>query len=397
MYRRISIVVCILALILSGCTPSGLGKNNDETKKLVKNDNKGKQAKKVQITPKIGSSDQYRTVVNFQPGAARGGILYGVNNRLDIDEIETGLMRLSKPTFSPNRYVYEEGQYLSQNTIDSWLRNKSKNNPKGLNPPLPKGYNSYSATKKINYLKSHPSYLDYVLEQDYLIQEGNNKLKLGGISLAISMAAVYSYMVQDNQGRQYDEQVQLNTSVGKQKAKQYAQVIVKRIRSKYSALKNVPIVIGLYQEQTKDSLVPGHYFARTVVSAGSSTIGNWKKVNESHVLFPSTQATNQHKTDADKFAQLTKQIQKYFPNFIGVIGKGFYVDHRLQKLTVDIPIKFYGETEVMSFTQYVAGLLTKNPFSKQIPISINISSTGGPEALIVWKPGMKQPFVHLYH
>lgn len=398
MYRRISIAVCVLVLILSGCTPPGLGKNNDQTKKIVKKSGKSKQEKKVEITPKMKSTNQYRTVVNFQPGAARGDILYGVDNRLDIDELQRGLMRLSKSTFSPNKYIYQEGQYLDQNTIDSWLQNKSKKNSKGLNPALPNHYSSFSVQKKISYLKNHPSYLSFVAEQDYLVQQGKDKLKLGGISLAISMAQVYSFQVQDKQGKQYNEQVPLSTAQAKQKAKQFAQVILHRVRQSHNgALKNVPIVIGLYQEQTQNSLVPGDYFAKTVVRAGNNSIGNWKTVNENHVLFPSNEATNNHKTDADKFQQFTKEIQKYFPNFIGVIGKGFYKDNHLQQLTIDIPIKFYGETEVMSFTQYVAGLIANNPFSKQVPVSINITSTQGQEALIVWKPGMDQPFVHIYH
>jgi protein involved in sex pheromone biosynthesis len=305
-------------------------------------------------------------------------------------------MRLSKSTFSPDRYIYQEGQYLTQDKIESWLEHKSKDNAEGLNPSLPKNYDDMSVDQKIAYLTDHPSYLSYVTEQDYLVQSGKNKLKLGGISIAVSMAKVYSFKVEDENGGQYRREVDLDPSVAKEKAKQYAESIVKRLRQ-IDGLQEVPIVIGLYQEETAESLVPGNYFAKTVVEAGDQSIGNWDKVNESHVLFPSSQASEKFKADSDRFDKFRKDIQHYFPNFVGVIGKGFYKQQELQHLTIDIPIKFYGETEVISFSQYVSGLLSdkNNPFP-DVPTAVYISSTQGPEALVVRKPDMDEPFVHVF-
>ncbi|HET7579919.1 MAG TPA: CamS family sex pheromone protein [Bacillales bacterium] len=411
MYRRISIIAGLVLVVLAGCNPPGLSQKN-ETKKIVQKADHGKKEKKVQVTPKIKSTDQYRTVANFKPGATRGHILYGVDNRLDIDELQTGLMRLSKSTFSPDKYIYEDGQFLDQSTIESWLENKDMNkhqvqksngkmvtvpiNPDGLNPELPKGYHDFSWQKKQAFLEKNPSYLSYIVEQGYLVQS-DNKLKLGGVSLAISMANVYTTRIKDSDGKLHDVRVPLDTSVAKKKAKKYAQTVLKRLLSLNPSLKKVPIVIGLYQEESADSIVPGSYFAKTVVHPGDNSIGDWKPINESHVLFPSPNAKENHKADADRFAQFTNKIQKYFPNFIGVIGKGFYKNGELQHFTVEIPIKFYGETEVISFTQYVTGLVSSGLLDKQVPLDVYISSSEGPEAIIVRKPDMDQPFVHIYH
>lgn len=399
MYRRISIIACGLLLVLAGCTPPGLN-NNSQNKKLVKKGNTGKQEKKVQITQKvISGGNDYRSVVNFKPSAARGDILYGVDNRLDVDELQTGLMRLSKPSFPTDKYIFQEGQYINSNTIEKWLKHKSKDNPQGLNAPLPKNYNKLSHQKKMDYLKQHPSYLSYVLEQDYLVQSGKNKLKLGGISIAISVPKIYSYQVTDKKGRIYSGQVTLDPKTAHDAAKNMAETVLQRMRTlDKGALKNVPVVIGLYQEQSQDSLVPGDYFAQTVVSAGSDKVGNWKTVNETHVIFPDPNGSNTHKVDQDRFSHFRADVQKFFPNYVDAIGKGFYKDNNLQSLTIDIPIKFYSETEVMSFTQYVTGLIKQqNPFPKDVPLNIYISSTSGPEALIVKKSGDKEPFVHVYN
>ncbi|HET7657061.1 MAG TPA: CamS family sex pheromone protein [Bacillales bacterium] len=401
MYRRISVIVCGLLLILAGCTTPGLNNSNsNQTQQLVKKSSKGKQEKKVQITPKVDTSeDYYRSVVNFKPSAARGDILYGVDNRLDIDELQTGLMRLSKPTFPTNKFVFQEGQYLSSDTIEKWLGHKTKDDPEGLNEPLPANFDKLPVDKRMAYLKEHPSYLSYVVEQDYLKQSGKNKLKLGGISLAISVPRVYSYQEQDADGRIYRGEVQLDTSTAEAKAKDFAETILQRVRSiDKGALKNVPVVIGLYQEQSQSSLVPGDYFAKTVVPAGSDKVGDWKAVHETHVLFPATGPDKAHSVDQDRFNKFMGDIEKYFPNYVGVIGKGFYKDQNLQHLTINIPIKFYSETEVVSFTQYVSGLISQhNPFPKDVPLDIYISSAAGPEALIVKKADGKEPFVHVFH
>lgn len=404
MYRRITIVFCVMLLALAGCVP-GLGKD-DNTKKIVQQDKKGKKEKKVEITPKLKTTDeQYRTVVNFSPGPARGYILDGVDNRLDVDELETGLMRLSKSAFSPDKYVFQEGQYLSSDTLDHWLGHKNMNkkegkpaNPEGLNPQVPKGWDDFSWQKKDDFLKSHPSYLSEILEQNYLVQEGKDKLKLGGVSLAIAVNKIFSYRIEDSEGRMHDGQVKLKPETAVAVAKKDAEIILQRVR-KIDGLKNVPVVIALYQEQDENSLVPGHFFAKTEVDGGDTQIDGWKKVDESHYLFPSDEATKDHKDDADKFDKFKNDIQDYFPNFVGVIGKGFYENDELRRLTVDIPIKFYDQTEVMSFAQYIASLISdkKDPFSKDVPIEVSVSSTEGPKALIVRKPDMDEPFVHIYH
>ncbi|HET7629035.1 MAG TPA: CamS family sex pheromone protein [Bacillales bacterium] len=396
MDRRIIVLFCVLALILSGCVPN-FG-NDPDSNKIVKKSDKGKKQKKVKITPKVESiKNQYRTVVDFKPGAARGHILYGVANRLDIDEIQTGLMRLSKDVYSPDRYIFQEGQYLERDMIENWLENESQDNPEGLNPDLPKGYKKYSAEKKVQFLSEHPSYLSYVTEQDYLVQAGKDQLKLGGLSIAISMAKVYSFKVEDADGNLYRRQIKLDEKKAKEKAKQFADVIVKRIRE-IEALKNVPIVIGLYQEQAAESLVPGHYFAKTVVKAEDSSVGEWEPLKETHVLFPSVEASEHYQADTDHFEQFRSQVQDYFPNYVDVIGKAFYKQKELQHMTIDIPIKFYAETEVISFSQFIAGLLSdqNNPFPQDVPIDVYISSAQGPEALVVLNPDRDEPFVHVY-
>lgn len=381
-----SVGLVALLLVLSACSTPWSG---NEKQKVVKNAPKGSD-KTVTLVPQTNSKD-YRSIHPKNPSETRGYIQYGVSNRVDIDQIEMGLMRLSKKPFSPDNYAFQEGQYLKPDDINNMLVRKSSKTPQGLNPPLGKGKNVREKAA------NSPKILSYVLEQDYLKPSGKDSYKIGGVSIAISLNQVYSDKVADSAGKLYDVSVPLDMNTVKAKGKAYAQDILKRVRSK-EGLSDIPIFIALYVEAPPEALVPGSYFASTLVSGSSSSIGNWDSVKEDHVLFPSNSALKDHKSDADSFDKFKTDIQDYFSNYIGVIGKGTYRNGELTQLTFDVSIKFYDKTEVASFTNYVASMLAdKFPFSRDIPVSITISSVNREEALIVKNPGMDKPFIYVYN
>lgn len=140
-------------LMLSACSPSFGGNKEEEiTQKTAKSSEKA-------IIPKYNISDSYyKMVLPFKAGKARGLTADRLNTRLDIDEFETGLMRLAQDTFPTDDYLYQEGQYLDEDTVLSWLDRKKEGSDLkkakkadanfqnlGLNPVLP---NSGSAKEK---------------------------------------------------------------------------------------------------------------------------------------------------------------------------------------------------------------------------------------------------------
>ena len=110
-------------------------------------------------------------------------------------------------------------------------------------------------------------------------------------------------------------------------------------------LKDVPITIALFKQQSKSSVVPGNFFTYTTVDKGSSAINKWEKVDERYFLFPSTEAQDAHRDDVTAFLNFKQDVEEYFPNFNGVIGRAFYVGDQIQDLNITIPIQFYGKTE----------------------------------------------------
>ena len=104
---------------------------------------------------------------------------------------------------------------------------------------------------------------------------------------------------------------------------------------------------------------------------------------------------NDHRDDVTAFLNFKQDVEEYFPNYNGVIGRAFYIGDQLQDLNITIPIQFYGKTEGIGFTQYVTGLVMEH-FPKYLSVSVSVTSVDGPEALIVRKANETEPFVHIY-
>lgn len=78
-----------------------------------------------------------------------------------------------------------------------------------------------------------------------------------------------------------------------------------------------------------------------------------------------------------------------------MIANGFYVDNELQQVSIDIPIQFRSQSEVVGFTQYVYGLVVEM-FPDHYDVEVKINSMDQQESLIVQQAGKEEPFVHIY-
>ena len=160
-------------------------------------------------------------------------------------------------------------------------------------------------------------------------------------------------------------------------------------------MKDIPITIALFEQKEKSSVVPGNFISFANIEKNSSGISKWQDLNEEYYLFPSTAAEKKYRDDVNTFTNFKEDVEQYFPNFNGVIGRAFYMDDQLQRLNIDIPIQFYGNSEAIGFTQYVAGLIMER-FPNYIAIQVSITSVNGPEALIVREANQDEPTVHIY-
>ena len=387
--RKIFYGTLAAILLLTGCAP-----NFQKQEEVVQDQEDSKQKA---IIPKYKiSEDYYRTILPFKPSESRGLVVNNLNTRYDIGEFETGLMRVAQQSFDPDKYLFQEGQYLKKDIIRSWLNRKftpeqlaaqkmdeSKN--VGLNP----------LDDEIGDIKTRnekaPIYLAHILEHDYLVKGDNDKVSLGGVVIGLALNSIHYYQ-QIQFGATYEATI--SHAKLEEEGKRIAQEVVKRMRGT-DGLKEVPITIALFEQKSRTSVVPGTFFAFTTVNKGSSELGNWQSIDEKYVLFPSSEAQDKHRDDLTSFSNFKQDVEEYFPNFNGVVGKAFYAGEQLQDLIIEIPIQFYGKTEGIGFTQFVAGKVMEH-FPDYIKVEVNVSSVNGPEALIVKDIDQKEPFVHIY-
>lgn len=375
-------------LLASGCAPAL--QNDDE----VTQEN-GDETTAVIPTYQI-SENFYRTIVPFEPGKARGLVVSNLNTRHDIVEFETGLMRIAQENFSPESFFFQEGQVLEEDVVRSWLSRKytdaqlkeqelTAEENLGLNP-VDSGEGSVDERNE-----RAPIYLAHIMEQDYLTKKEDNSLQLDGVVIGLALNSVHYYQ-KEAYGAQYeftipDEKIE-------EEGKKMAAQVASRLRS-MDKTKNIPVTIALFQQAPQNSVTAGNFIAYTHLDAGDEEISDWKAIDEEYVLFPSSTAEENHREDSTYFANFKQDIETYFDNFNGVIGRGLYSGEELTGLKIEIPIQFYGKAEAIGFTQYVTGLVMEH-FPAYIPVEVSITSTSGTEALIVKEANAEEPYVHIY-
>ena len=321
-------------------------------------------------TTTTGSTDSefYQGVIKkgrYRTSKSRGVNVSQNDNVMNLKSFETGLLDVSKKVFSTSKYVYQEGQYINTSTVEKWLGRKSKSNPDGLNP---------KSNGKTGANTRNPIYLQQLEEQDYMIQSGS-KLSLGGVTIGLGMNSV-DYYTKVEYGATYETDI--STTELTAQGKKMANTVLQRLRKK-SALKSVPIVLALYKQSSNDSLVGGDMIAYVVSKNGSTTVNNWTALNWKNYVFPATSESKNsgaNSNDESDFSSFKSHVQNFFPNLSGVTANAHYQDKSLKKLSVNITTKFYSETEIISFTQYLA-TAAKHYLPSGIPVEITVKSANG--------------------
>lgn len=382
--KRVFTIVALALFLLAGCLPS-----IDKQEEVVQENDDSKEKA---IVPRYQISDSYyRTLTPFEPSETRGMVLWNLNTRYDSDEFEEGLLRIARRTFSTDTYIFQDGKYLDKDTVQKWLSRKmtaaqlkeenlTEADNLGLNPSL-----KDNPEKKD--VEDHPIYLAHLSEHNYLIKSEENKVKLGGVAIGLALNSVHYYTLDGNRYETVipDKKIE-------EEGKKIAEEVIRRLRQT-KGLETVPITIGLFKQVEKNSIIPGHYFAFATAEKGTAL--DWESIDEEYVLFPSANARKNYREDYSRFEKFQLDVAKYFTNYNGIVGRAFYIEKELQKLTIDIHFQFYGKAETIGFSQYIAGLMM-NSFPEHWTTEIRIMSSSGQEALILKEPDMEEPFVHIY-
>ncbi|MDA2066697.1 hypothetical protein CBR59_23655 [Bacillus thuringiensis] len=395
--KKIALAVLSLGLLVSGCSAGA-----DKDEKVAE---KSGKAKEQSVVPKYAISDEYyKTTIPFDGGKARGLVVQGLNSRLDIDEFETGLMRIAKESFSTKDNFLKGGKALDTQTIQMLVKRKRTDAEQkeledklkkdavkfpniGLNPALGTGSESLEVKNKKN-----PIYISNILEHDYYVKKGDNDEERVGMVVGLAMNSVQYF----NEEHGYPREAAIPDEKMLAEGKKMAQEILKVIHQKEPETKNIPITFAIYRQAPKSSLVPGNFVSYANVEKGSDTVEDWKQINEKYYLFPSEQAkTDNKREDLARVSNFKAKLSDYFQgDYTAVIGTGMYRDDELREMKLDIPVQFNGKAEIVGFTQYVAGLVMEY-FPNYMKVQVTIKSVERPEAIIIREAKQDEPLVKI--
>ncbi|PEI41726.1 CamS family sex pheromone protein [Bacillus pseudomycoides] len=394
--KKIALAVLSLGLLLSGCS-TGIKKEE----KVVEKSGKSKEQA---IVPKYSiSEDYYKTTVPFDPGSARGLVVQGLNSRLDIDEFETGLMRIAKESFSTKDYLFKGGSSLDKETVQMLVKRKRTDAEQkeleeklkkdavkfpniGLNPALQEGSESLEVRNK-----KTPMYLSNILEHDYYVRKGEKEVELGGVVIGLAMNSVHYYTEEHG----YPREVEISEKEMLDQGKSMVQEILTLLQKKDPKLKNVPITFAIYRQGSKSTLVPGKFVSYAQIDKGSDKVGDWKAINEKYYLFPSESAKTDVREDYAIVENFKAKLSEFFKgDYTAIVGTGFYKDDQLKEMKLEIPVQFNGKAEVIGFTQFVAGQVMQY-FPNYVKVQVTIKSVERPEAIIIREAKQDEPFVKI--
>ncbi|ADC50028.1 hypothetical protein BpOF4_09865 [Alkalihalophilus pseudofirmus OF4] len=392
MVRRLGLVSLTGLLFLTGCFPM-FQQEPDEV--VVEESQQEEQI--VDIVPRVSTPENYYQSVlydgSYLHGQSRGFGNAVVYNRLDLDNLEMGLTQIAKEQFDPENYFFREGQFINRNEINSWLmRYDQVENQQGLNPELGEGETLREQEE------NQPRYLSHILEHNYLVRSEQGNYELGGIVIGLSMNSVYNFRVEDEQGRYYFYETPISQEKMEEEGQRIADLIVQRLRDpnrEEGVFDRVPITVALFREQPRQSTIPGNYFMQATAQPGEG-LERWQRMNERYYLFPSSAANEDVSNDAASFGQIKDDIQSFFDTYVGVVGRGYYVDNQLQELTIEVPLRFQGKAEIVALTQYAADVINQRINNQNVKVNLYVTSVGGQqESMVVRNPG-EEPFIHVF-
>jgi protein involved in sex pheromone biosynthesis len=377
MKKRLIATSAGLLLILSGCNFLGMpGKPETENTNLVTQQSSSENETNEYLRYKVKSSvfSKNRELITYQ-----------LNNRVDMNELETGLMSLSEEYFPADEYIYQEGQYLDE--IGSWIRRKS-NDELGLNPAIDVTENmGWEEVMELN--KANPMYLGYVHEQNYVDQKG----KLKGLSIGLAMKSVDYISVNDNMGLRHFDTKEISEKKMISEGKKMAETIISRVKQKEN-LGNVPIVISLYQLEKQNSVLPGSYFTYAYLDGNDKSIKKWRDVEKKDFLFPSDEAEEHDRIVANRFKGLEEDMNSFFSDrTIQLVAKGTYIESDLQKMVINVNTDMAKYGEIVGFVQAFTPEI--QDFFPHEPVYIYVKTPEGTAATVLIEPE-HDPVVHIH-
>ncbi|WP_147803989.1 CamS family sex pheromone protein [Alkalicoccus halolimnae] len=384
-------------ILAAGCSPTV-----DQTEEeVIVVEETEEEAQEIIITPTMDTPDNYyRNVLEdgtYIRGDARGSVAHAMNNRIDIDQFEIGLMEIASGIFSPEDYYFQEGTHLDGDLLNSWLRRYSPEDEDedgeeteesaGLNPQLADEENQEDA------MREAPLVLSNIMEHNYYTENGDDGVELSGAVIGISVRSVYYFRTENEDGSLNFFEEPVDEEYALDYAEEAAGEMLERLRTR-EEFADIPITFAVFMEEPRGSINPGTFHRIAESGAGDTELTGWETISENNFVFPSNEAGEANPALSDQFSQFEEDINNFFDYPVGVVGNGRYKDGSLEEMKIEINLQSHGQAEVIALAQYISSIL-EDSFQSQAPVYVYLNSVEGSEALVLQYPG-ESPTMHVY-
>lgn len=372
--RKLFLAASLSLFFLTACQPEVTETDNPaETSEEIEED------ESTAVSRNQLGSDYYRPALDAEGHyltSQNRGITLNLNSGINLNLFEKDLIRLSQEQFPTGEYFIREGQYLPEKLVRSWIGRKSEKNPEGLNPA-----EEGEGDDRV------PRYLNSILELDFY-KESEEGVDLSGMSIGLALNTV-DYYTAVQFGPTLEQEI--NEEKILEEGKRIANEVLRRIRE-MEDLEEIPVMISLYKQAPRDDLAGGVHVVKGSNTTGSTAVDNWKEINEERKIYP---LAGQSSAEGNAFANFQSEVEAFFPNVSGITGRAHYINERLDSLAINIMTQFYGETEMISYTQYLKqSAATYLP--ADIEIEIVVESPGGVEAFLEKGPADAEFYYHVF-
>lgn len=333
-----------------------------------------------QVTSRTEDSSEYQTVIPYELSPSRGLTSTNMVSSYNIEAFEKGLFDISKETFSPDDYVFREGQIFTEEMVRGFLERAYTREEidemseeelsdgtafsnLGLNP------SAEGETDPDVIAEEYPLYLSHILEQNYMSEDSEGNLEMEGMTIGLAMNSVYYYEDDDDS----NESETLDEAVVKEEGERMANEILERIRAN-EQYQDITINFAIFIQSSDTSITPGHFVSYGVAESGEEEISSFDDINEQHVLFPSSEGREMSEEMNNDYQVFNRDLSSYFDSFTTTVGHGYFRDDDLEYLSIEIPVEYTSRGEIIGLSQYVSDLLENHFIGTRVEVSIEDSS-----------------------
>ena len=370
-------LLIFMVFVLAACGPD-VQEVSDETTEEDENITRVPTAEREEtVTNSNDEQDYYQTVIPYEISPSRGLTSSNMVSSYNIEAFEKGLFDISKNVFPTDDYVFREGQIFTEDMVRGFLGREytreeieemsddelTENNAfsnLGLNP------STEGLTDPERIAEEAPLYLSHIFDQNYLTEDDEGNTTLDGITIGLAMNSTHYYQ-REEYGTTYSKS--LDADEVERQGQLMANEILERLRAneQYS---DQTITFAIFVQSTNTSITPGNFISYAVAEGGENELSSFTEVDEEYVMFPSSEGREVNEQVNSDYQLFNRNLSSYFDNFTTSIGYGRFIDGSLESLTIEIPVQYTSQGEIIGLTQYVEGLMGEHFSGSRVEVSI---------------------------